>query len=202
MKSFVPFIFAIIFCITVSAQTNKNPYNVYQSSEVFNPTKAYVGFSTGINNMVGILGISLDAVINENVTIGGGIGLSTWGYKWELNLQYYPKGWRGFYMKGGYSQNTGLKDFEPEMELYGGSTEYVMMDLEPVGNLILAAGYAWKVGKYSKFYLEGGYAVPLTTEDYYNLHDETIRLSSTSEQVLQLMRPGGIILALGVNIAL
>jgi hypothetical protein len=188
--------------MALGAQTNLNPYTKYQSSEGINPTKAYIGFSTCINNMVGILGISLDAVINENVTIGGGIGLSTWGYKWQLNLQYYPNGWRGFYMKGGYSQNSGLVDFDVEMELRGGSTEYVMMDLNPVGNAILAAGYAWKVGKYGKFYLEGGYAVPLVTEDYYTLHDENVELSSTSEDVLRLLRPGGIILALGVDIAL
>jgi len=202
MKSVITFMIAIVLCTTAIGQTNLNPYNTYQSSKDYNPTKAYIGFSTGINNMVGFLGVSLDAVINENVTIGGGVGLSTWGYKWELNLQYYPKGWRGFYMKGGYSQNSGLEDFEPEMELYGGSTEYVMMDLEPVGNAILAAGYAWKIGKYGKFYLEGGYAVPLVTGDYYTLHDESIRLSSTSEDVLRILRPGGIILALGVNIAL
>ncbi len=152
--------------------------------------------------MVGILGISLDAVINKNITIGGGIGLSSWGYKYQLNLRYYPKGWRGFYMKGGYSRNTGLEDFDVEMELSNGATDYVLMDLKPVGNAILAAGYAWKVGKYGNFYLEGGYAVPLDTDDYYTLHDENVELSSTSEDVLRLLRPGGIILALGVNIAL
>lgn len=202
MKASVTFIIALAFSMAVSGQSNLNPYNKYGSSEGINPTKAYLGFSTGINNMVGILGISLDAVINKNVTIGGGIGLSTWGYKWSLNLRYYPKGWRGFFMKGGYSQNSGLEDFDVEMELSNGVNDYVMMDLNTVGNVILAAGYAWKIGKYSNFYLEGGYAVPLTTEDYYTLHDETTELSSTSEDVLRLLRPGGLVLSLGFNIAL
>jgi hypothetical protein len=203
MKSFVPFIFAILFCITVSAQTNKNPYNVYQSSEAFNPTKAYVGFSTGINNMAGLLGVSLDAVVNENLTLGGGIGLSTWGYKFQVNLQYYPKGWYGFYMKGGYSYNSGLERFEPEMELSNGRMEYVMMDLEPVGNVFIAAGHAWKVGKgNNKFYLERGYAVPMVTVDYYTIYDETTILSSTSEDVLRIMRPGGLVIAAGFCLAL
>ncbi len=78
----------------------------------------------------------------------------------------------------------------------------VMMDLKPVGNLFFTAGYAWKMGKRNKFYLEGGYALPFIAEDYYVLYDETIKLSQTSEQVLRVMRPGGLVIALGFNFAI
>jgi len=118
-----------------------------------------------------------------------------------INLQFHDKGLYKMYYKIGYSQNSGLEDFEPEMELINGSTDYVMMDLKPVGNLILAAGYAWKVGQRNKFYVEAGYAVPLTG-DYYELHDDNVALSSTSKQALKILRPGGLIVALGINFAL
>lgn len=202
MKTILTIVFTLLMCMQVISQTNLNPYNKYQSSEDFNPTQAYLSFSTGINNMVGLLGASLDLIVNQNLTVGTGIGLSTWGYKWEVNMQYYPKGWHGFYMKGGYSRNSGLEQFESEMELYGGSTDYVMMDLEPMGNVFITAGYAWKVGKCGKYYLEGGYAVPLITDDYYNLYDDNVKLSSTSEQVLKILRPGGLVIATGICIAL
>ncbi len=50
MKSVIIFLIAMTFCVAVSGQTNLNPYNKHQNPESFNPTKAYLGFSTGINN--------------------------------------------------------------------------------------------------------------------------------------------------------
>ncbi len=87
------------------------------------------------------------------------------------------------------------------MELSSGQNETVTLDLKPVGNVFLSFGYAWKLGKKSRFHLEGGYAVPLNTDDYYEVTSgET--LSDTSERVLQMMRPGGLIIALGFDIGI
>ena len=202
MKSTVTIFVLALFCINVFSQAEINPYLKYSDPHKMNSPRTYIGFSTGINNMVGILGITLDQEVNKNFTMGVGIGLSTWGYKWELNVQYYPKGWPGLYIKGGYSRNTGLVGFETEMELDNGSNQYVMMDLEPVGNIFFTAGHAWKLGKKNKFYLEGGYALPLVTDDYYSLCDNSVNLSSTSEQVMRILRPGGLVVAIGFNISL
>jgi len=196
MKKLITLCLALIAVASIDAQTQVNPF-----LQPENNAKAYLGLSTGINNMAGLLGAQVEIVANKNLVIGAGIGLSTWGTKWALNLQYYTQGWYKFYLKGGYSRNSGLEDFESELELQNGSTEYVLMDLNPVGNVFFAAGYAWKVGKRNKFYIEGGYAVPLDTEDYYTLHDQ-VELSSNSEQALQLLRPGGLVIALGINFAI
>jgi len=198
MKKFYITILTFMLISSTYAQSDLNPF----LETNFTPPKAYLGFSTGINNMIGIIGPQLDVVINKNLTIGAGIGLSSWGTKWAINMQFYPQGWNKFYVKGGYSQNSGLEDFEPEMELSNGNTDYVLMDLKPVGNVFFTAGYAWKIGKRNKFYLEGGYALPLITEDYYELYDDSVKLSSTSEQLMQLLRPGGLVIALGLNFAL
>lgn len=196
MKKVITFFLMSMLFTVGNAQTQINPF----LEPEIQPASAYLGLSTGLNNMTGILGTQFEIVATKNIRFGGGIGLSTWGTKWALNVQYYPQGWYKFYVKGGYSRNSGLDDFETDLELSSGNTEPVRMDLNPVGNVFFTAGYAWKVGKRNKFYIEGGYAVPLDTEDYYTLLDP-VELSSTSEQVLQLMRPGGLVIALGINFA-
>jgi hypothetical protein len=152
--------------------------------------------------MVGLLGAQIDFVATEKLTLGGGLGISSWGYKYAVNLKFYPEGLYKYYFKVGYSQNSGLEEFETELELESGATEPVMMDLKPVGNLFVTAGWAWKMGKRNRFFLEGGYAFPLNTDDYYQLYDDNVRLSEMSEQVLRIMRPGGLVVCLGFNIAI
>ena len=186
------------------SQSNLNPFleSENKNAEPFQAPSAYIGFSTGINNMIGVLGPQLDIVLNKNLTLGAGIGLSTWGTKWALNMKFYPKGWYQFYVKGGYSKNSGLVDFETELELASGRTEKVLMDLEPMGNVFFAAGYAWKIGKRHKFFVEAGYAVPIETDDYYELHDDSLELSGTSETVMQMLQPGGLVISLGLSFAM
>jgi hypothetical protein len=194
----------ILLCLAslvISAAYTQTQLNPFLKNEVTSP-KVFLGFSTGIDNMIGILGPQVEFVVVDKLIVGGGIGLSSWGTKWAVNLQFYPNGWHKFYLKTGYSKNSGLDEFETELELSSGNTEMVMMDLKPIGNLFFTAGYAWKMGKRNKFYLEGGYALPLVTEDYYVLYDENVQLSETSKQALQMLRPGGLVIALGFNFAI
>jgi len=196
MKTVFMFLLMSMLFTVGNAQTQVNPF----LEPDIKPASAYLGLSTGVNNMIGILGPQLEVVVTKNIRVGGGIGLSSWGTKWALNLQVYPNDWYKFFMKAGYSKNSGLDDFETNLELSTGKTESVRMDLNPVGNVFFTAGYAWKVGKRNKFYIEGGYAIPLDTEDYYTLLDP-VELSSTSKNVMQLLRPGGLVIALGINFA-
>jgi len=187
-----------LFLTTAYSQTEVNPFF---KQEIVTP-KAFLGLSTGLDNMVGLLGAQIDFVATEKLTLGGGLGISSWGYKYAVNLKFYPDGLYKYYFKVGYSQNSGLEEFETELELESGATEPVMMDLKPVGNLFFTAGWAWKMGKRNRFFLEGGYAFPLNTDDYYQLYDDNVRLSEMSEQVLRIMRPGGLVVCLGFNIAI
>jgi hypothetical protein len=187
-----------LFLTTAYSQTEVNPFF---KQEIVTP-KAFLGLSTGLDNMVGLLGAQIDFVATEKLTLGGGLGISSWGYKYAVNLKFYPDGLYKYYFKVGYSQNSGLEEFETELELESGATEPVIMDLKPVGNLFFTAGWAWKMGKRNRFFLEGGYAFPLNTDDYYQLYDDNVRLSEMSEQVLRIMRPGGLVVCLGFNIAI
>lgn len=171
MKKQMLFFLACLAVSVVYTQTHLNPF---LKTEVKSP-QVFLGFRTGLNNMVGILGPQVEIVVVDKLIVGGGVGVSTWGTKWAVNVQFYPNGWRKFYLKTGYSKNSGLEDFETELELSNGNTDMVMMDLNPVGNLFFTAGYAWKMGKRNKFYLEGGYALPLVSEDYYVLYDDNVQ---------------------------
>jgi len=189
---------AMLLMAIAYSQKEVNPF---LKQEIVTP-KAFIGLSTGLDNMVGLLGVQLDVVVVDKLTVGGGIGLSSWGYKYAVNLKFYPEGLYKYFFKTGYSQNSGLEEFETELELESGATEPVMMDLKPVGNLFFTAGWAWKMGKRNRFFLEGGYAFPLNTDNYYELYDDNIRLSEMSEQVLRIMRPGGLVVCLGFNFAI
>jgi len=197
MKKFLLLFLAISSIARLYGQDESNPY-----LEEFKPLpKAYIGLSTGLNNVVGIIGPELKIVANPKFLIGAGIGLGSWGYKYSAHVDYHPKGVYAFFIKGGYMHATGLTGFQSEMEVSSGPNETVTLDLKPVGNVFLSFGYAWKLGKKSRFHLEGGYAVPLNTDDYYEVTSgET--LSDTSERVLQMMRPGGLIIALGFDIGI
>ena len=50
--------------------------------------KFYLGFSSGLENPVGLLGVNVDFPIS-NFSIGGGLGLSSWGLKLATEGRYY-----------------------------------------------------------------------------------------------------------------
>lgn len=198
MKKMILMVLAGILVVSAPAQEKFNPFI---KPEMVTP-QAFIGFSSGIDNMVGILGPQLDIVLLRKLTLGGGVGLSSWGYKYAVNVQYFPKGLYRFFVKTGYSRNSGLENYQTDLELETGETESVIMDLKPVGNIFLTAGYAFKMGKRNRFYVETGYAFPLLTDDYYRLYDDSQHLSETSEQVMQMLRPGGLVIAVGLNFAI
>ena len=85
--------------------------------------KVYMGFSTGINNMVGIIGPHIDLALTDQLMLEGGFGLGSWGYKSTVNMQYHKDAHRGLFCKVGYSNSTGLPNFETKLELDNGDEE-------------------------------------------------------------------------------
>jgi len=193
MKKILLLCVVVTFRLSLFAQTQTTPFPRSVDEPQF-----YLGISTGLNNMAGLFGTQIEIVASKNILVGAGFGLSSWGTKWALDLQYYPSGWYKLYMKGGFSRNSGLENFDVEMELQNGNSQNVLMNLNPVNNAFFTTGYAWKVGNRNKFFMEIGYALPLVTKDYYTLIDP-VELSSMSKDVLQVLRPGGLVVALGIN---
>src|SRR5690348_16927838 len=74
--------------------------------------RIYFGFSTGLNNYSGILGVGTDVRIYKPLFFRAGAGLSTWGYKVTVGIRYELKPGSGWVFGAGYSQCFGLKDFK------------------------------------------------------------------------------------------
>jgi hypothetical protein len=64
--------------------------------------------------------------------------------------------------------------------------------------LNIKAGYNFKVGNNGTFYINLGYAVPFEQQPW-NVKDGT-SLSVTSQQVLEILAPGGLIFGTGFTV--
>src|ERR1700749_1816190 len=77
----------------------------------------YFTTGSGINNNTGLLGVSFDKPVAKSVSVAGGIGISSWGYKFYVGSTYYLKPChRGFAFGGGLTYNTGLHNYQSDME--------------------------------------------------------------------------------------
>ena len=71
-----------------------------------NASKTYLGFGSGINNYVGMLGPTIEHQVSKSFTLAAGLGLGSWGYKLSGGIRYYanfPDRW-GFGL--GFTQAT------------------------------------------------------------------------------------------------
>lgn len=163
---------------------------------------SYLGLSTGINNFNGMLGINGEIKIIRNFTIAGGAGIGGWGYKFAGALRYYIHYPKGFYFALGYSTATGLQGFEAELETTRpGGNQMVELNLNRANNLNISASYQWRLGKRFRLGLEFGYSFPLQ-DDAWELVTENVVLSDTSEQVMDILTPGGLIIGFGFSVGL
>ena len=189
----------------VKNKKEKPPKKEIEKPKILRPLRcpgAYLGVSTGINNNTGLIGIDIDVPVDKFVSIDGGAGIGSWGYKLALGAKYYLQPCqRGWAFGGGLTYSTGLGNYQQDMETING-TETVSLNLHPQTNLFLAAYRYWSLGKrYNRFFLELGYSVSLTGGDKY---DEVIGdpLSDNSKTTMRLISPGGIIIGAGFSFGL
>lgn len=164
------------------------------------PSQFYLILSSGIDNYTGILGVGALFPFKDQFALRAGLGIGGWGGKLSLGVKYQDlveSGW-GFGL--GYSLCTGVKEIDLQLQDQSGNTRTVNMDLKQVGSVNLTVNRNWVFKRGNVFYLESGYAIPVGGSDYYAINDGSI-LSSNEELILQIMRPGGLILALGFLIA-
>jgi hypothetical protein len=162
----------------------------------------YLGLSMGINNFNGLLGINGEIRVIRNFTIAGGAGIGGWGYKFAGAVRYYIHYPKGLYFSVGYSSATGLLGLETELETTEpGGNQTVELNLYRADNLNITGSYQWRLGKRFRLGLEFGYSFPLQ-EKPWEVVSEDIVLSDTSEQVMEFLTPGGLIIGFGFSIGL
>ena len=184
---------ALLFIVLATqAQQNRNggkPYNFY------------LDLSSGIDNHSGILGIGALVPFNEQIGLRLGAGIGSWGGKLTAGLKFQDLTQSGFGFGLGYSHCTGLSDFDLTIQDQNGDSRTVNITFEKVGSLNFTVNKNWELRDGMLLYFETGYAIPTGGNDFYTVNDGT-NLNSDEELILNIMRPGGLILALGLTIGL
>ncbi|MBN2613746.1 MAG: hypothetical protein JXB00_19470 [Bacteroidales bacterium] len=191
----------------LQAQGGLEPANIDKQPEVLSiqeepvPYDIYMGLSTGIN-YAGLFGFTGEFNIYKNLTFSGAVGIGTWGYKFLGDLRLYKHYPQGIYYTAGIGYASGIPEIELEMETYAGDMHDYLLALNPVMNVDLGIGYAWKLGKRLRISLEIGYAIDVTDGDGFEVKGTYPELSDLSKETMKLMKPGGFRFGLGFNVGL
>jgi hypothetical protein len=191
-------LFILLFAIPFSAFST-DPANSYQNSFQFVP-KTFIGTSTGINNLNGMLGIFADINVQNNFNLVGGLGMGAWGWKTSAAARFYRNYPRATYYSVGISSASGAKNVELELTSTSSPTQKVTFDLFRVMNLNLSMGYQFLISPRFRFHLDLGYAVKLTQTPYKML--SAVSLTEESEALMKIMVPGGLIFGLGFSLGI
>lgn len=165
----------------------------FQTEEINQSASIYIGPGLGLNDFG--LGACLEVPIVEMLSAYGNIGLGGWGWKYGIGISIYPS---KIPFKSaislGYASASGLLDFTTELPVEPDDRmEEVTLDLYRVGTVNLIYSYNFHLGRKSKFSISAGYAISVT-DDAYELKTTGLTLSDMSEQVLDIVQPGGLIL--------
>ncbi len=163
---------------------------------------SYLGLTTGLN-FGGLFAIAGDFHLNQNTTFAPSLGIGSWGFKLGLDFRFYRNHPVGRFFSVGVSRATGLPEpLELEMATTNNSSgENVSITYNPVNNLNLGMGYAWKMGNRSRFVLDFGYALKVSRGDGYEVGSGKT-LTDESKQLMAILRPGGLRLGLGFHFGL
>jgi hypothetical protein len=154
----------------------------------------YFGVGLGVNDYG--LGLNVEVPFTHHLSLNGNAGLGGWGLKLGGSLNFYPFNvTKKHEFSIGYSIAFGLKDFETELSIEPDGEDYkVNLDLKKVHTINLIYTYNLKVGKSCKAAFSAGYAICIT-QDPYDVNS-SVTLTSTSEQFIRIMQPGGLIIGI------
>ncbi len=166
----------------------------------FQKRDAYFGIGTGLESFSGLIGLTADMRITEKLFIRGGAGIGNWGYKLSAGIRTEKKTTNSVGCGVFVSYATGLNDFTTSLETTSGNKD-VKLDLHPVMTLTPEIFYKWLFGRGHRFFISGGYSVPLKTSNWWEVRDGS-DLTATSKDVLNIMAPGGLSLGFGFQFVL
>lgn len=196
-----PIIAICMLCMCTTAFAQKSDK---KESNTKPPSKFYIGTSTGFNNQSGILGLNLELPVAYNVSIGTGIGTSTWGGKTYLEARYYfQPGFKGWAIGAGITHSSGLDEFKTKLPTLnnGGNNEDVTLHLQQKTNMFVAGYRMWKLGRnHNRFYVQAGYSVSLSATKYTVTSGEI--LTKDGDRTVKVISPGGLIAVVGFSFAL
>ncbi len=192
MKKILVFVFLATVGLNGFTQIETQPVS-------YTLPKFYLGFQSGLESFTGLIGITADFRIKDNFFIRAGAGLGTWGSKMSFGLRYEKRYEKSIGYGVYIARASGLKDFTTQMETTSG-TKDVKLDLYAGYTINPTISYKWLIKKGHRFFIEGGYAVPLQNSPW-KVTDGSV-LTATSNAALRILSPGGLSLGIGFQMAL
>ncbi len=162
--------------------------------------KFYVGVGAGVNSFTGILGLSGTINVTDHVALRGAAGIGAWGYRFTFGINGHKDYRRGWNYGLSYSYYSGIADMKLDMEVNSGDKEKVTLDYLPTGTINFTLARSWRLGRKNSFYLETGYAKAIQNKPWKVSSGQI--LSPTSNQVMNIVRPGGLMFGVGFTFGL
>lgn len=161
----------------------------------------YIGLSTGINNMGGLLGLDIEYSLNSFSTAGAHIGFGTWGIKTGIEARYYRKECHTGWAYGlGISFAPGNRERTWQLETTTGPKN-VLLQLHPQAGLQLEILRFFPIGKHGhRLWTELGWNQRFTRKVYTILDGQT--LSLMADRSINLLCPGGLVIAGGYSMGI
>jgi hypothetical protein len=193
MKQLIIIILISVSILKASAQTTNWQQNTVRPD-------FYLGLQSGMESFAGLIGITGDYRVRDNFYIRAGAGIGSWGTKISAGIRNERSSGKGIGYGVYISRASGIRDFTTQLETLGGEMEDVKLDLLSGLTLNPVISYKWVTGRGNRFFLEGGYAVPLQNEPWRIKDGKTI--TQTSKSMLKVLSPGGLSVGLGFQFAL
>jgi hypothetical protein len=203
MKRVVTFIlFTAIFACSFSQGTGIYDAPLEEKPQLkFIPGK-FIGPGVGVNNISGMIGLLAEIHIYKNFSLAGGAGIGLWGGKTSIQARYYKHYPISIFYGLGMSTAYGIKNYEPKLSIEpDGNTEKVKMDLNKVRCINFSIGQQFRLGRRMRLNFELGYAIPLQTK-FYEVKTPGVVLTKQSEQSMDTMTPGGLIVGIAFSTGL
>lgn len=137
--------------------------------------------------------------MQDKLFIRAGVGLGAWGSKYTIGIKYDKTYHGGWSYCVGFSNCPGLKDVTVKIDKNGDKQE-ATVDYLTASTMNFSMIYGIPFAKTSSFNIEFGYAVPLQSEPW-----KITKGANDSEdikKVLNFIRPGGLMLGLGLSFGL
>ncbi len=159
----------------------------------------YFGVQSGMESFTGLIGVTADFRMKNNFFIHAGAGIGSWGGKISAGIRNETSSEKGLGYGIALSWASGLKDFTTKLETTTG-TKDVKLDLLAGYTLVPTISYKWVIAHRNRFFVEGGYAIPLQSYPW-NIRDGSV-LSTTGRETLKILSPGGLSAGIGFQFAL
>ncbi|MEQ8469911.1 MAG: hypothetical protein RIC35_01930 [Marinoscillum sp.] len=172
-----------------------------QYEEDYASPDLYLDLSSGIDNHTGILGIGAMFPFNKKMALRAGAGIGAWGGKLSAGIKFEDRETNGWGFGLSYSHCPGLEDMDITFTDASGGSRVVNLDLLQVGSINFTINRNWVFRNKNIFFLETGYAAQTGRKDCYQVNDGST-LTPEEDLLMQILRPGGLILALGIRIGL